>query len=120
MSELVEMENCGMTQLHNLHDDPEETIRVAMGGEDCDSCNRPLGGEVPDKAIIVFSDIERGGRAVSRGAKLARFIRAKHLGRVSDSGAAVKNPNTGNNIKAWFWVVDHGALADFLSVDEDA
>lgn len=118
--EMSDTKNCGILEAHGLLDDPLKSLRAMTpedGEDECETCGQdlPVGGL--DASHVLFSDKVPTGRALSRGAKLAAFITAKHLGHVAASRVA-KNPNSENNIQAWLWTVNHAALATFLGREE--
>lgn len=58
----------------------------------------------------VFSAAARGKKAAPRyGDALRAYILKHKLGEVVETGVAV-NPNSGNNLKAYIWTVDHEAV----------
>ncbi len=61
-----------------------------------------------DAAIVLFSDKVRPEGEVSRGSKLEAYIIAKGLGTVKKT-PAVLNPNSGESIIMWVWIVDQEA-----------
>lgn len=63
-------------------------------------------------ALIVFTDAVRN----RNGSRLARYIRRQKLGKVTSSSVAY-NDNSGNDIQAWVWAVDYGALGRWAKVN---
>ena len=63
------------------------------------------------QAHFNFSDItkEKKTRVKSTGAKLAKYIKAHRLGRISSTPPAL-NKNSGNTIKQWTWTPNYENL----------
>jgi hypothetical protein len=92
--------NCGMEILHDLAEDPSWDIAEFRDHYlDCRDEDRGISG------IVAFTDtVDRG-----YGKALAEYIEKHKLGEVTRHGP-VENPNSGNEIEAWYWTVDHKAL----------
>lgn len=84
--------NCGMGIVCDLTGHPEGMLLdFHENGYDFD---RP--------SIVAFSDNDRN----KNGDTLAKYIRKHKLGAVRRS-TTTRNLNSGNNITAWYWTVDH-------------
>ena len=51
------------------------------------------------------------------GLKFAAFIRDQGLGTLEETGFS-SNPNSGNQLKAWIWTVDHDALRSWAEANQ--
>lgn len=88
--------NCGIAEIHGLHYSEFRTFVECI--------------EDRDYAIFWFSDNVDGN-----GPSLAREIVKHKIGKLISSGKAVRNPNSGNYIKAWFLIPNARAIQAFLN-----
>lgn len=65
-------------------------------------------------AFFVFSDNDNLGN----GLALAKVIREKNLGEISESSDAKINPNSYNPIRVWSWAPDHAAVRAFVDAHQ--
>ena len=65
---------------------------------------------------VVFSQAHKES---AYGLKFAAFIRDQGLGTLEETGFSI-NPNSGNQLKAWIWTVDHDALKSWAEANPKA
>ena len=102
---------CGVNEIDylGLHDTSEEAMEAFKQSR----------GHAP---IILFTGVTKRkmhdhtgvGREDDYGQAFARLIRRDGLGHVTAS-RAVRNPESGNHIRAWVWTVDRTALQNWPS-----
>jgi hypothetical protein len=83
--------NCGIRIIDGLDDTAELTVARVYNYE-----------SFGDIGAVLFNDNDDWGY----GLKLASFIQRNKLGKIKKTGWFV-NPNSGNNIQSWTWIIDH-------------
>lgn len=120
MAELEQLNgNCGMGELSGLQGRISHILQRAredMLNQDETEWDEEKGDYVyPDPksiyGIIMFSD-RVPKRGMSPGMRLATYILENKLGMLTASHVA-KNPNSGNNIMAWFWTPNEKFLKKY-------
>lgn len=89
---------CGIKELADIYTEdghPEKMVKLV---------------NTESLAFVVFSDINDGDdRNFEAGEALAAYIAEHNLGTVVAAGQR-ENPNSGNQLRAWLWNVDKGAM----------
>lgn len=96
--------SCGVHQLSNLYDYGKTSLRAFAKG-----CLRPTRRQ-NTSAIYAFSDSVDNGN----GRAFAAIIEKHNLGELVKIGP-IQNPNSGNNIEAWYWIPDTDAIHLYLN-----
>ena len=107
---------CGIDEIHNLVENPVSNILAVVYNVNNWSCDD--NGFLFDspRGMYMFSDIDTfasGNKCPANyGKKTASFIKRHKLGTVTKSKNFL-NPNTGNTLTVWLWIVDWVALEKF-------
>lgn len=104
---------CAVYEIDDLShsDTPEDAVKSIARQVDN---NRP--------SLIFFTGVMKrvcsdhaSDRTDDYGGKLARYIRAKKLGKVKFTGK-VLNPHTGNTVGMWVWTIDRKKFAKVVPI----
>lgn len=107
---------CGVDEIHDLVKNPVGNILAGVYHSDNFMCDRE--GFLFDEpcGMYMFSDIDAfpaGNKCPENyGKPTASFIRRHKLGTITKS-KNFRNPNTGNTLTVWLWIVDWAALEKF-------
>lgn len=89
--------------------------------EDWEYDNNPLYDDDSYDARWRYAVFTQAGKGQSYGRKFAALIRKEKLGEVVQATTkTVKNPNSGNILKAWMWTVNHKNLKAWAQKQADA